>query len=100
MKPVPYDAMHAKPGTIPININNINGYGKELTGMNHHVATLGHDPVLGLLFGTMNIMTRTITYINLSNFYVESLTQLDKRSQWVDYNSPYTFSSNTKLTTL
>lgn len=28
---------------------------------NHRFATLGHDPVLGILFGTSNIMTNTIT---------------------------------------
>ena len=30
-------------------------------GANHRFATLGHDPILGLLFGTTNIMTNTIT---------------------------------------
>lgn len=32
-------------------------------GANHRFATLGHDPVLGLIFGTGNIMTNTITCI-------------------------------------
>lgn len=30
-------------------------------GANHRFATLGHDPLLGLIFGTANIMTNTIT---------------------------------------
>lgn len=30
-------------------------------GANHRFSTLGHDPVLGLIFGTGNIMTNTIT---------------------------------------
>lgn len=30
-------------------------------GANHRFSTLGHDPMLGLLFGTSNIMTNTIT---------------------------------------
>lgn len=30
-------------------------------GANHRFATLGHDPILGLLFGTGNIMTNTIS---------------------------------------
>lgn len=30
-------------------------------GANHRFSTLGHDPILGLLFGTANIMTNTIT---------------------------------------
>lgn len=32
-------------------------------GANHRFSTLGHDPVLGLLFGTINIMTNTITCV-------------------------------------
>ena len=32
-------------------------------GANHRFATLGHDPVLGLIFGTSNIMTNTITCV-------------------------------------
>lgn len=89
LRPVPYDAMHAKPGTYPIGVGNINLPGVELNGRNHHVATLGHDPALGFIFGTMNIMTRTITYKNFRSFYVLSTEQLDKRSQWVDYSKEY-----------
>lgn len=37
-------------------------------GANHRFATLGHDPVLGLLFGTGNIMTNTITCIKTPMF--------------------------------
>lgn len=32
-------------------------------GANHRFATLGHDPILGLIFGTANIMTNTITTV-------------------------------------
>lgn len=32
-------------------------------GGNHRFATLGHDPVLGLIFGTVNILTNTITCV-------------------------------------
>lgn len=35
-------------------------------GANHRFATLGHDPILGLLFGTANIMTNTITCVENS----------------------------------
>lgn len=31
---------------------------------NHRFATLGHDPILGLIFGTANILTNTITYVS------------------------------------
>ena len=33
-------------------------------GANHRFATLGHDPIVGLLFGTGNILTNTITCVN------------------------------------
>ncbi len=32
-------------------------------GANHRFSTLGHDPILGLIFGTSNIMTNTITCV-------------------------------------
>lgn len=43
-------------------------------GANHRFSTLGHDPVLGLVFGTINIMTNTITCIEkpvISTFHVK-----------------------------
>ena len=36
---------------------------KLFKGANHRFATLGHDPVLGLIFGTANIMTNSITCV-------------------------------------
>lgn len=59
--PVPYDAMA---GTERIVIPGVSEKGKQLYGGNHHSATLGHDPVLGYIFGTINIMTRTISFKN------------------------------------
>ena len=32
-------------------------------GANHRFSTLGHDPIIGLFFGTFNIMTNTITCV-------------------------------------
>jgi len=57
--PVPYDAMK---GTEDIVIPGVTDFGKRLYGGNHHSATLGHDPILGHIFGTANIMTRSITF--------------------------------------
>lgn len=55
--PVPFDTQN---GTgIKENINLGGGKG-------HRQATLGHDPILGLIFGTANIATRTVTLSNLS----------------------------------
>jgi len=35
-------------------------------GANHRFATVGHDPLLGLVFGTANILTNTITSVDKS----------------------------------
>lgn len=37
---------------------------KLFKGANHRFATLGHDPILGLIFGTANILTNTITCVS------------------------------------
>lgn len=56
---VPYDAME---GTEKIAIAGVTELGKNISGTNHHAATMGHDPVLGYIFGTINILSRTITF--------------------------------------
>lgn len=91
MNPVPYDAMV---GSENINIisKNLLGrttfyspIGKQLVGKNHHVATLGHDPVLGWVFGTMNIVSSRITFCDLQTYPVIQNVQLDKWGQSIDY---------------
>lgn len=57
--PVPYDAMA---GTEDIVIPGVTEFGKQIYSMNHHSATLGHDPIIGQVVGTANIMTRSITF--------------------------------------
>ena len=42
---------------------------KIFKGANHRFATLGHDPVLGLVFGTSNIMTNSITCVKDANVF-------------------------------
>lgn len=67
--PVPYDAME---GSEKFSIlGDFSPVGTQLYGKNHHVATLGHDPLLGWVFGTMNIMTRTVTMKDFSSYNVE-----------------------------
>ncbi len=41
---------------------------KLFKGANHRFSTLGHDPILGLIFGTGNIMTNTITCVGTPVF--------------------------------
>jgi hypothetical protein len=42
---------------------------KLFKGANHRFATLGHDPLLGLVFGTSNIMTNSITCVENVNLF-------------------------------
>ena len=52
--PVPFDCVQ-KEEVVKRNGN------PKLSGMNHRYKAIGHDPYLGLIFGTANIMTNTIT---------------------------------------
>ncbi|MDE5739520.1 MAG: hypothetical protein K2H92_04305 [Bacteroidaceae bacterium] len=69
--PVPFDATRRygkdyyddKEGGLP-------GF----SGLNHRTRALGHDPILGLIFGTANIMTSTITRNDFMSWHVETYT--------------------------
>ena len=49
------------------------------SGLNHRVSAIGHDPFLGLLIGTANIMTGTITRNDFRSWHVN--TELHERTQ-------------------
>lgn len=66
---VPYDA--TRYGDVKYKI---------FKGANHRFATLGHDPLLGLVFGTANILTNTITCVDDSK-WINSLN-----THYVDYD--------------
>ncbi len=55
---VPYDATRYEAENL-----------KVFKGANHRFATLGHDPVLGLVFETSNIMTNSITCVKDANVF-------------------------------
>lgn len=57
--PVPFDAIF---GSKDLGIG--------LGGNNHRFKTLGHDPILGWIFGTANIATSTITLSDFESFHV------------------------------
>lgn len=59
---VPYDATKGAP---EFNIN--------MKGRYHRYKTLGHDPLLGWIFGTMNIITDTITLNDFRTFNIEKM---------------------------
>lgn len=58
-KKVPYDVTK---GATDLDIKMLGGY--------HRVKTLGHDPILGWIFGTLNIITDTITLTNFQTYSV------------------------------
>lgn len=104
-QPVPYDAMNALdrkmiPNIAGLNKQNLNGSYNNIYGKNHHVATLGHDPILGWLFGTANIMTNTVSFVDFQSYdvlqghKVKSLGEfmvtrgLQFSDQAIDYSSP------------
>jgi hypothetical protein len=78
--PVPFDAMYGSPD-----------FGLGLSGITHRKKTLGHDPVLGWIFGTANIATSTLTMNNLASFHVKTDMAL-KRDKLANYaHTPLVF---------
>lgn len=61
---VPYDAISTGP--------HISDTG--LAGTTHRFRTLGHDPVLGWIFGTANIMTNSLTKTDFVTYQISSNT--------------------------
>lgn len=57
--PVPFDANVGAKGAL-------SGGGH----MGHRVTAIGHDPLLGLIFGTANIATSTLTNANFESFHI------------------------------
>lgn len=60
---VPYDATSKG--------SHVSGTG--LGGTTHRYRTLGHDPLLGWIFGTANIMTNSLTKYDLETFQVREM---------------------------
>ena len=48
--------------------------GKSMSGTNHRLHTLGHDPILGWMFGTANILTDCITF---NDFHTNRISRID-----------------------
>lgn len=57
--PVPFDANYCANGALA-------GGGS----MGHRVTAIGHDPILGLVFGTANIATSTLTNKDLQSYHI------------------------------
>lgn len=59
---VPFDAIRYS------GYSTVEGF---LKGGNHRYVTLGHDPILGWVFGTANIMTNTLTRYDFQSAHVK-----------------------------
>ena len=55
-------------------------------GANHRFATLGHDPILGYVFGTSNILTNTITCVEKTFKITDKIYFGSLSTNHVDYN--------------
>lgn len=65
---VPYDITNGSPA-----------FGVNMGAQYHRIHTLGHDPVLGWIFGTMNILSDTIT---LDDFRTFTVCMENQRKRW------------------
>ena len=59
--PVPFDAIY---GSRQFDLG--------FSGNNHRAKTLGHDPILGWIFGTANIATSTLTTWNFQSYHIKT----------------------------
>lgn len=64
-KKVPYDTIAGSKDY------NLGGDGKGLSGNTHRFRTLGHDPILGYVFGTSNILTNTLTDWRAQSYHIK-----------------------------
>lgn len=76
--PVPFDANVGAHGAL-------SGGGK----MGHRVTALGHDPILGLIVGTSNIATSTLTNNRLESFHIYT-SKINGRNHDVFHNRAHT----------
>ncbi len=71
--PVPYDTANGSPQM-----------GVNLGGGDHRFKTLGHDPLLGWIFGTANITTSTLTAWDFSSYHVKTrMDSLGRKKDWL-----------------
>lgn len=61
---VPFDAQGYS------NYSTVAGF---LKGGGHRIVTLGHDPILGWLFGTANILTNTLTRYDFQSAHIKNI---------------------------
>ena len=84
--PVPFDANVGSNGALK-------GTGK----LGHRSATIGHDPLLGLFFGTMNIATRTLTTTSFQSYHITTLNKKDAFRNKADMSKIIAYSKSKLL---
>ncbi|NLL92315.1 MAG: hypothetical protein GX222_07910 [Ruminococcaceae bacterium] len=73
---VPYDISVGSPS-----------FGVNMGAGHHRIHTLGHDPVLGWLFGTVNILSDTITLDKTYDFRTFNVEMKNKPKRWTGKTS-------------
>lgn len=81
--PVPFDAIQKEHDNKWYKDNNTERPG--FNGFNHRATAIGHDPLLGLIFGTANIMTATITRNDLVSWHVKTIAHSRKARNGAEY---------------
>ena len=78
--------------TVPYDANKgARDFNENMEGKYHRYRTLGHDPVLGWVFGTANIITDTITLSNWKSYNISRTTPTGGKK--LHFSSPTTLIS-------
>lgn len=74
--------------SVPYDISvGCKKYGIKMEGGFHRIHTLGHDPILGWLFGTINILSDTITLDKSYLFRTFNVEMMNRPKQWTSESS-------------
>lgn len=74
--------------SVPYDISiGCKKYGIKMEGGFHRIHTLGHDPILGWLFGTINILSDTITLDKSYLFRTFNVEMINRPKQWTSESS-------------
>ena len=76
--PVPYDANRQTEA-----VKNLTGGALKGAGDLGHRLVLGHDPILGWIFGTANISTSTLTTWKFQSYHIRTINKFDTLSESV-----------------
>ena len=57
--------------------------GLSMSGNNHRLLTLGHDPILGWIFGTANILTDCITFNSFNTYRVIRIDPITQKKKMI-----------------